>query len=658
MKAGKKNILLKAYLVSFAMVLVAIGIAYHLFALQHTPAVREKLTEWAKNTNFKEAVIPAQRGNLYASDGSLLATSVRFFDVAIDGKSMRQNLIDTQLNALADSLSDLLGKSPKHYAKLILDAKAKNKQYVLIARNLNYKELSRLKTFPIFNKGRIKGGLSISDTLKRERSIKDIGKRTLGYVKNDSIKVGLEGAYNSLLAGKNGKRLVQRMGGGNWKPINISTEVNAQDGFDVVTTIDIGLQNVAYNSLLNQLTEYEADHGSIVVMEVATGEVKAIANLTRLPGGDYADIQNFAVGEANEPGSTIKTISLLAALKTGVVDTSTLVATGRGRAKLFGRVITDSHGNGTINVKQVLEKSSNIGTAKIITSHFQKDPEEFLDVITKDWKMGEKLDVDIPGEAQPFFPDPSAKSWSKQSLSSVSFGYESKLTPLQLLTFYNGIANNGVMLKPLFVKEIKDKGVLIEKFKPQVRVAKMAPDSVIGKIQAMLAGVVKKGTGRSLYSADFPAAGKTGTARAEYWKKGPMQYRASFCGYFPADNPKYSCIVVVHKPSRKKGFYGSSVAGPVFKSIMNYVYLNTPQVFHPQNVKKNQPIKPLENESIQIKNSIPNLVGKEGYKVVPSLENAGLKVSFSGIGRVVSQSIPAGRKFKKGETIHLVLSNS
>lgn len=653
---NRKRTLIKAYTVCLLLLVTAIAIAWKLIALQTDPTEKVKFIEFAERTNFREAVIPAQRGNLYASDGSLLATSVKIYDIAIDGKAMRENLIDTQLQQLADSLHVMFGKPSSHYAKLILGAKKNKKQYVRIARGINYIELKRLRNFPIFREGQIKGGLIIEDRLIRERSVKDIGSRTLGYVKGDSIKIGLEGAYNNLLAGKDGKRLEQRMGGGNWKPINVNTEINAENGFDVVTTIDIGLQNVAYNALYDQLSEYEADHGCIVVMDVKTGEVRAIANLTRLQDGNYADIQNFAVGEANEPGSTIKTISLLAAMKDGAIDTTTYVQTGGGRFRLFGRTISDSHGYGTINVTQVLAKSSNIGTARLITSHYQNNPKQFLDIIEKDWKMAEPLGVDIPGEATPFFPDPDNKSWSKQSLSSVSFGYESKLTPLQLLAFYNGIANNGTMLKPLFVKEIRNKGKLIKKFEPQIRVAHMAQDTTISKIRKMLETVVKKGTGRALYNPEYPAAGKTGTARAEYWVKGPIQYRASFCGYFPAQDPQYSCIVVVHKPSRSKGFYGGSVAGPVFKKVMDYVYANTPKLYIP---KKHSDTKILyTNETFELKNNIiPNLKGKIAYQVIPALENAGLKVTFSGIGKIATQSIPAGTPIKKGSSIQLELSD-
>ncbi|MCK0199633.1 penicillin-binding protein [Ornithobacterium rhinotracheale] len=651
-----KYLKLRGYAVAVVFILVVIGIYIKLFNLQVDPNERKKFEEFAEKTNFREAVIPAQRGNLYAADGSLLATSVKIYDIAIDGKAMRQDLIDKHLNGLSDSLHVLFGKPANYYAQLILKAKAQNKQYVKIARGINFQQLKRLKTFPIFEKGQIKGGLIVDERLVRERSVKDIGSRTLGYVK-DSVKVGLEGAYNELLAGKDGRRLEQRMGGGNWKPIDVSTEVNAEEGYDVVTTIDIPLQNVAYNALYDQLSQYEAEYGCIVIMEVKTGEIKAIANLTRLQDGNYADIQNFAVGEASEPGSTIKTISLLAALKEGVVDTATTVETGGGRAKLYGRVISDSHGYGTINVRQVLEKSSNIGTAKIITGAYQDKPEKFMNIITREWKMGEPLGVDIPGEAKPFFPDPNKKSWSKQSLSSVSFGYESKITPLQILTFYNGIANNGVMLKPLFVKEIRKKGALIKKFEPTVRVPKMAQDSTIRKMQNMLASVMKRGTGRSFNNQEYPTAGKTGTARVEYWiKNQPIQYRASFCGYFPADNPRYSCYVMAHKPSRNKGFYGGTVAGPIFKAIADYVYVNTPKTYFAEN-RKAQPAKQNAHGFELKNNKIPNLKGKLAYEVIPALENAGLKVSYTGMGKIVNQSLPEGTTIKKGTHIQLALSH-
>lgn len=658
---NKKEILLKGYAVSAVLVIMAIGIIYKLVNLQVDPAERARFEEFAQRTNFREAEIPAQRGNLYASDGSLLATSVRHYDIAIDGKAMRQELIDTQLNGLADSLHKMFGKPAKEYAKLILHAKANGKQYVRLARDLNFEQLNRLKNFPIFNQGQIKGGFIVEDRLIRERSVRDIGSRTLGYVKGDTLKVGLEGAYNDLLAGKNGKRLEQRMGGGNWRPINVSTEIDAEEGMDVITTIDIGLQNVAYNTLYQQLTEYEAVYGTVVVMEVKTGEVKAIANLTRLEDGSYADIQNFAVGAATEPGSTIKTMSLLAGLDSGEIDTMTTVATGRGRYRLYGRTISDSHANGTINVIKVLEQSSNIGTARLITNIWQNDPEGFMKIVKDRWKLDQPLGVDIPGEAKPYIPDPEDKSWSKQTLSSVAFGYESKLTPLQILTFYNGIANDGVMLKPLFVKEIRKRGELIQKFNPQIRVKKMAADSTIKKMQHMLAGVVERGTGRAFYNEHYTAAGKTGTARVEYWKKDQaIQYRASFCGYFPTNDPKYSVIVVVHKPSVKKGIYGSTVAGPVFQALMEHVYVSTPKPYViPDSLKLNTRFaakKPFEIKNGQ--KAVPNLIGKKGYEVIPAMENLGLKVKYTGVGNVVSQSLEAGSALIKNQTLFLQLDNS
>lgn len=661
---SKKEILIKGYLIGLGLAILALGVSYKLLNLQLNPKEKAKLEEHIEKTNFREAIIPAKRGNIYAADGTLLATTVNHYDIAIDAKSMRQSLIDKHLNELADSLSAMFGRPSREYAKMILQAKQDGKQYKKIAKNLNYRELKRIEQFPIFNKGQIKGGFIVENNLKRERSVKDISSRTLGKVKvnekGDTIKIGLEGAYNNLLAGHNGRRMEQRMGGGNWRPINVNTEIDAEEGYDVVTTIDVGLQNVAYRTLYQQMTDFEADHGCVAVMEVATGEVKAIVNLTRMKDGSYADIQNFAVGEANEPGSTIKTVSLLAGLHAGKFDTATTVQTGKGRYRLFGRTISDSHANGTITTKQVLEKSSNIGTARLITNVWQKSPEKFMDIINGEWKLNQPLGVDIPGEANPVIPTPDDKSWSKQSLSSISFGYESKLTPLQILTFYNGIANGGKMLKPLFVKEVKYRGEVVESFSPEVRVEKMAADTTIRKIQKMLEGVVRKGTGRAFYNEHYAAAGKTGTARAEYWiKNQPVQYRASFCGYFPAEAPKYSCIVVVHKPSRKKGIYGSTVAGPVFQSIMERVYITSPKEFESKSKNRKEKStatrKPFYLDSKTKK--IPNLVGKRGDEVVPELENRGFRVNYTGVGKVKSQSLPAGTPIKESQTIYLSLGS-
>lgn len=659
MNRNRKNILLKSYLFGFFLILFGIGIVYNLINLQANPNQRQRFQEFAQKTNFRTVEVKAPRGNLYATDGSLLATTVRYYDIGLDAKSMRKELIDSSLSALADSLSNMFGKPSSYYTKLILNAKAKGSQYKPIAKKLNFKDMKRVSQFPIFKEGQIKGGFVVDDRLIRERSIRDIGARTIGYVRGDSIEVGLEGAYNKLLAGKNGQRLEQRMGGGNWRPINIYNEIEAEEGYDVVTTIDITLQNVAYNALYNQLKKYEAHHGSVVVMEVATGEIKAISNLTRMDNGDYVDVQNFAVGEANEPGSTIKTVSLLAALHAEKVDTSSVVNV-RGREYLYGRPITDGRAYGNINVKKVLEKSSNIGTAKIITKHWQSNPKEFLKIINNEWKLNQTLGVDIPGEATPFISNPESKSWSKQSLSSLSFGYECTLTPLQILTFYNGIANDGVMLKPLFVKEIRSKGELVEKFEPQVRVQKMANLSNIKKMQNMLAGVVKSGTGRRVYIEEYPAAGKTGTARAGYSAgSNSWEYNSSFAGYFPADNPKYSCIVTVNKPKKSIGYYASLVAAPVFKEIMQKVYVSSPKLYKSEKpestfkVAKQQPFRLDSNQK-----TIPNLIGKRGYEVITELENLGIKVSYTGAGKVVSQSVSAGSKIIKNQKIHLELEKT
>ncbi|MBN4082980.1 transpeptidase family protein, partial [bacterium AH-315-A23] len=473
---------------------------------------------------------------------------------------------------------------------------------------------------------------------------------------------GIEGAYRSYLKGKHGWRMKQKIAKGQWKPINDNNEKEPVDGKDIVTTIDVNIQDIAHHSLLRQLEFYKAEHGCVVVMETKTGEIKAISNLGRNLEGNYYEKRNYAVYESHEPGSAFKVMSMVAALEAKVIDTNTVVDTGEGKYRMHGRYIHDSKrgGYGEISAARALEVSSNIGFARLIEENFGKEPEKFINIL-KGMHLNDQLGLNIKGEGKPEIPGPGDKKWSKNALPSIAYGYNLRLTPLQTLTFYNAIANNGEMVKPKFVKEIRSWNKHVEYFDKVVIDPEICSNETIKKVQEILKNVVVRGTGRKLYDKNFSMAGKTGTARTEYWFDdwdSNKRYISSFTGYFPAENPKYSCIVVIHKPDTKTGFYGADVSGPVFKDIAQKIYTSN----HIINKIKNKipEFKSVQNSfnsyhTISNKefNSIPNVKGMAAMDAIPLLENIGLKVILKGDGKVNEQSINAGEKLIKGATIFL-----
>lgn len=653
MNKERKNILARAYLICAFILLFAVSIFARLIYIQTHDT--EKYKNLAQTTNFRNADVQAARGNLYASDGILLATTITKYDIYLDMKTMRQDLYQDNITALCDSLQKMFGKPSHYFYKKLNEGKKNNNQYMKLAKGLDYDQFARLKTFPILDKGQNKGGFIVERRAERVKTISGFGNRTLGF---DDLrgKSGLEGAFSNYLKGKNGRVLQQRINQKQWKPINI--EIEPQDGNNVFTTIDMRIQDIAYSALQDQLEKSEADHGCAIVMDVKTGKIVALTNLQRTKNGYYDDLRNFAVWEAAEPGSTFKSISMLALLDDGYVDPETTVDIGPGYWKYYKRTVRDDHGHGVITLSQVLSQSSNVGIAKAIDKYYSKNPQDFLTKINS-WKINQKTGIDIPGESDPYIPEYN-KNWSPITLAWMSFGYGVKLTPLQILTFYNGIANGGKLMKPQLLEKIEWKGKTIQEFNPIILNKKMASEKAIEDLKKMLTYAVETGTSRSIYTPNLSMAGKTGTAQLEYWNKGKGRlYQASFCGFFPAENPEYSCIVVIHKP--KKGFYGAQVAAPVFKEIAGKVYLKKPLNLP----KEDNNRRSINIEQLLVKSSkpnidksvttVPNVVGYNGKEAIPLLENLGLKVNYKGHGKVIEQSI-AGYPLKKGMTIYLKLS--
>jgi cell division protein FtsI (penicillin-binding protein 3) len=691
MDSNKGEILKRVYLVYFIMVLLGLAVigkaAYIYFA------EGEMWREKAEKATIRYDKIEANRGNILASDGSLLAASVPVFELRMDAGTTHYT--DEFFNENVDSLALCLAghfkdKSKNEYKQMLLKARKNKNGYLLLKRNITYTDLKAARKFPIFRLGKYPGGLIAEAKNRRELPFRWLAFRTIGWDKDGQENdIGLEGAFSHVLEGQKGQRLVQLIGKGVWRPLNDENEIEPRDGNDIVTTIDINIQDVAEDALMRQLIANEADHGSVVLMEVATGHILAIANLGRNKDGVYEEKYNYAIGESSEPGSTFKLASLLAALDDGLLSLSDTVDTQGGAVRFANRIMKDSHhgGYGKISVRKAFELSSNVGISKVIHRAYHDKPQQFIDKLYA-MRLNQPLGLEISGEGKPSIKDTHHKYWSKVSLPWMSIGYEVAITPLQTLAFYNAIANGGVMVKPQLVKEIRHTGETIQVIQPEILSTSIVKNKeTIALARELLEGVVEHGTATHLRNPYYKIAGKTGTAQIAQNNAGynKSNYKASFAGYFPADNPRYSMIVVINNP-RKGVYYGGSIAGPVFREVADKVFATRIEVpvpaadtvpciypllasgkgdelemlFREINVSypgsrsfdwftyksgeqgpEVTPIPPVEDK-------VPDVTGMGARDAVYMLESAGIKVKISGKGKVKRQSLPAGIKVTAG----------
>lgn len=686
------------------MCVFALTIFYRICVIQFKEGDKWKAKSESLTTKVFET--EAVRGNIFDANGNLLATSLPYYEIGVDinAPSIDDKLFNSKKDSLAFLLSNLFkDKSKKEYLRILKSARSSGDRYVLLKRNVSYKDLQTLKTFPIFKKGR-KGGLVTMQTNRRERPFQMLAARTIGLSREGVKAVGLEGAYDTILRGEGGQRLMQKIAGDVWRPINDESEVESKDGSDLYSTIDINIQDVAEHALLKTLVKNNASYGCAVLMEVKTGEIRAIANLTRneKDSTSYSENLNYAIGYATEPGSTFKLASMLAVIDEFDISLNEKVFIGDGKAMFANLEMKDSHApeTPTLTVQRIFETSSNVGVAKLVTKYFSKNPQKFIDKINS-FHLDRKLGIAIPGEGTPRIKQTKNKDWYGTSLAWISHGYESLVTPIQTLTLYNAVANDGKMIKPRFVREIKRNGVTIKKFEPEVLVEQIVKKETIAKAKQLMEGVVKNGSGKGLNVSAFPVAGKTGTAKISKNGRYEKTYQASFVGYFPADKPLYTCIVIINSPSNGI-YYGGLVAGPVFKEIAEKVYSASLDFIEPINNKQNlltrapETIKTKEGELYKVckafalpetseaestkyvsknpndstkiiltesnlesflkKGLIPNLQGLSAKDALFLLENNGLHVRLFGVGTVKKQSIEAGKKFNKGDKISLILS--
>ncbi len=663
MATTEKSILNRMYFVAGCLFLFAIAVGAKLLDIQFVQG--EHYKELADERVFRNFKIPANRGNLYDASGSLLATSVPKYDIRFDAVTVSDKDFEANIGPLSKELSKMLGNPASYYTQKLRTARAHHQRYLLIARNLGYSEYMKIRNFPMFKLGAYKGGMITEQSTVREHPLGKMGERTVGYERKDEngyfTRVGLEGAFGNYLRGTDGRQLKQKIAKGQWKPISDNNEMEPKDGYDVISTIDVNIQDIAHHSLLRQLENFEAEHGTVIVMETKTGEIKAVSNLGRTAEGTYYEKRNYAVYEAHEPGSTFKLMAMVAALEDKVIDTSQIIDTEKGVTYFYGRAVRDSHhgGFGKISAARAFEVSSNTAFSKMITSAYANHPEKFVNRLDA-MGLNHKIGLEIKGEGSPRIPHPQDKSWNGLSLPWMAFGYGVAITPLQTLTFYNAIANDGKMVKPHFIKEVKDRDKVIMKMDTEVMNPSVCSKETAHKVREMMKNVVKRGTATNIYTENFSMAGKTGTCQTEYWIE-PGRYIASFAGYFPAENPKYSCIVVIHKPKRSKGYYGNIVAAPVFKDIARKIYTDTPVMDSIESLEIKDPKVKTDFEKYyaKVQNEkllMPDVTGMPAMDAISILENLGLEVNIDGSGKVRRQSIAAGQKVENNQKVKLEVS--
>ena len=702
--AVRDEIIWRSGIVYFTIALVAVAIIIRILVLQFIQ--HGKWSAMSEKYVYKTTEMPANRGDILTYDGRLLASSVPYFTIYMDTRStgMSAETWSKGINGLSAGLAKHLGmRTAEGWKTIITDARQRGDRYFLIKRRVDYETLKELRKLPIFREGQYRGGMVAQAENRRILPNNDLAARTIGYLNlgNEGTEVGIEGSFDKELAGKNGVVVKQRLTGGDWITVDGTGSAGTRDGNDIVTTIDIDLQDVASSALANQLRKHNAHHGCAIVMEVATGDIRAIANLELGVDGRYHETYNYAIGESTEPGSTFKLPVLMAALEDGVIDTGDVVDTGAGSIKFYNKIIRDTReeGFGKLTVKEVFELSSNVGTSKLINEHYRDNPKDFVNRLYA-MKLNEKLDIQIKGEGEPLIRYPGDKLWSGLSLPMMSHGYEIRMTPLQILTFYNAVANDGRMMKPRFVTEVTRNGNVIRRYDPDVIINSIASRSTIKKAKKMMEGVVERGTAMNLRNPNYKIAGKTGTAQIALGKSGyrsgaGISYQASFAGYFPAENPLYSCIVVVNAPSNGV-YYGNLVAGSVFKEISDKIYATNfyRDVEDPFNSERvamapeagngyrediNKVLRELDvsyrrtsnddwvktresGDTVRLvgvnilKGLVPDVRGMSLRDAVYLLENAGYRVRYSGKGKVLRQSPEHGARYFEGQIVSLELN--
>ena len=692
----RNELLLRVYVVLLMFVVFAIIIAIKIvkisvFEGEYWRAKAEKNLRWVP--------VNATRGDIYTEDGNLLSTSTEFFDIYMDLVAPKEEHFKANIDSLSYYLSKYAGssRSASQWKHILVTERhagvSWNKpgtKYFSIAKNLNFYQVQKFKQFPLFRYGQNKGGFIKESKTIRTKPYGSLAERTIGEDRKNAEKIGIEGYFDKQLTGLTEQQLKKRIGPGTWIPVYDPMESVPHKGDNLITTLDVGIQDIVHSELLDAVTRHKARAGTAIVMEVQTGKIRAISNFKLNSKGNYAELYNYGIGERTEPGSTFKLASVLALLEAGYVTPESEVDLEGGATKFHDLWMYDSgrHGMRNVSLTKAFAKSSNVGIAKLTDRYFNKSNEtrtEYVGYLNQ-FGLADVTGIEIIGEKTPRIKHPNDKDWYGTTIPWMSHGYELELTPLQVLNLYNTVANDGRMMKPYLVSEIYDEDGNALKFRPKAVKERIASAESILQVQKLLEEVVLNGTARKLKSKEFDFAGKTGTTRFDYAKKDEeKKYNASFAGYFPADNPKYSCIVVVYEP-KEAGFYGGDVAGPVFKEIAEQCFATKKDLIEPLNNKEKPLLANYQKPNYSIgysrdleslldyvgldyekakypwvvvapgdrsldlkprkikKTIVPNVEGMGLRDAIFILENLGLSVDASGYGKVIAQSIKPGEK--------------
>ena len=692
----KKSILLRVRVAFLAVMLFAVAVIAKIGHIQF--AEGEKWAAMGERISFDYKRVKATRGNIYSDNGSLLATSLPFYKIAFDATLPADEVFKKGVDSLALQLSKFFkDKSQKDYRQMLIDARATGKQYIVLnRRRIDFQDKKTMMNWPVFREGRLRGGAIFEKVDVRYHPFSNLSRRTIGFVNENDKGAGLEYSFNQHLGGQDGYAYYQKIAGGIWKPIFDANNVKAVDGLDLQTTLDINLQDVSETALHKAMLQHDADDGLIVVMEVSTGEVKAISNLSSDGRGNFNEKFNFAAGMLFEPGSTFKLVTMIALLEDTNVDLTDSIDTGNGEFMFYNKTVRDHEegGLGKVTVQEAFEHSSNVAMARLADKYFGLNPQKFVDYIDE-LKLSKPLGVQIVGEPVPKIKRPGDKGWSGISLPWMAYGYGFEITPLHTLALYNAVANDGVMIRPVFVKAVKKVDEDEETFQTDVINNKICSAKTLDKLKLLLEGVVEKGTAKNIKGTHYRIAGKTGTAQILENGRYTKKYITSFVGYFPAHAPRYSAIVLIKNP---RGWYqyGSNVAAPVFKEIADNIYARDINLHQPMEHKKfaatdilpvikaghQQELTMLCNElgisnhaltedewvrssrtgsgvnwkkNIEGREIVPDVKGMTFRDAIYLLEKSGLKVFYEGKGRVVQQSLDPGRKVAKGDRIFVRL---
>lgn len=700
----KKDILWRVYLSFIGIVVVCLIIISKAFYIQQVQGKYWRSMSDSLHQRIEE--IDAERGTIFSENGEMLSTSIPQFDVYIDfaaeglreknGKIFRENI-----DSLSVCLSQLFkNKSTEEYKVLLNKGYKEKKRYYPLMKNVSYRDYQQLKTFPLVRLGKNKSGFIIDDKSIRLNPYKMLAFRTIGLAR-DSFKVGLEMTYDSLLKGRTGKRLVRSIAGGVTVPVDDDFQIQSETGKDIVTTLDVFIQEVTENALMKMMLKNDATNGCAIVMETKSGKIKAIANLGRKVDGTYFEDYNYAIN-LSEPGSTFKLATMIALLEDKKVNLNSTVNLQGGIWNINGRTVYDSeiHGRNDVTVKQAFELSSNVGMAKLAYNNYAASPSKFINHLQA-LNLDKPTGIDITGERTPVVFKPGSKYWSATTLPWMAFGYNVSISPLQTLTLYNAVANNGKMMKPYLLNAVQQEGKTVNEFKPTTVIEKICSDATLAQLKECLEGVCTNGTAKSLFqNSPYKVAAKTGTALVANGNKGydDKIYQSSFAGFFPADDPQYSIIVVIKNKPHALVYYGGSVAGPVFKEIADrlyttYVKYSVSDVVATQKpdsslysfsghkndinqISKNLKLKfqdktnldddwlnvLMNNKNVvadkkNINNTkMPSLKGLGLKDVLTICEDMGLKVLVKGKGKVRNQSINEGATISKGEIVNIELA--